>query len=195
MLAKLPKQAQKSTIKPPGSSYGIGIVPCIPKFHYMKKVIFLPLLAMALFTVGCSKDNDDDDNGQSERMQLITSAAWKYDNAGIDLTGDEVGDFPVPESLLGDCDKDNVITLKADSTGTIDEGLTKCDPDDPQTVNITWEFKNNETVINVPQNIFGGVSGEVKIKTLTATKLTLVKVVPISDPTPGTATVVLDLKH
>ena len=160
----------------------------------MKKVIFLSSVAMALFTIGCSKDNDGND-GPSERMQLMTSAAWKYDNAEVDITGDENGDQPLPPGILEDCDKDNVITLNSDSTGTIDEGGTKCDVGLPQTVNITWQFKNNETVINIPENIFGNISGDAKIKTLTATKLTLVKQVQITDPIPATVNVILDLKH
>jgi hypothetical protein len=161
----------------------------------MKKVIFLSSVAMALFTIGCSKDNDDDDNGPSERMQLITSAAWKYDNAQIDINGDENGDQALPPGLLEDCDKDNIITFNSDSTGTIDEGPTKCDVSNPQTVPITWEFKDNEKVINIPENIFGSFSGDAKIKTLTATKLTLVKQVQITDPIPATVNVILDLKH
>lgn len=160
----------------------------------MKKVIFLSSVAMALFTIGCSKDNDDD-NGPSERMQLITSASWKYDNAQIDYDKDGTGDSDLPAGILEDCDKDNIITLRTDSTGTIDEGTTKCDVGDPQTVDITWEFKENETVINIPQNIFGDLSGDAKIKTLTSTKLTLIKEVHVDQPVSADVNVILDLKH
>ena len=104
MLAKLPKQAQKSTIKPPGSSYGIGIVPCIPKFYYMKKVILLSGLTIALFIIGCSKDKDDA-NGESERMKLITSASWKYENAQVDYDKNGTPDMDLPPGLLGEASR------------------------------------------------------------------------------------------
>jgi hypothetical protein len=161
----------------------------------MKKLLIVSAIATGSFLGGCSKNDNDGGNGPSEKTQLITSAAWKYDDAKVDITGDEVGDTGLPPGILQDCDKDNVITLKLDSTGTIDEGNTKCDAGDPQSVDITWEFKNNETVINIPQNIFGNLSGDAKIKTLTATKLTLVKQVQITDPAPATVNVILDLKH
>jgi hypothetical protein len=160
----------------------------------MKKVIFLSSVAMALFTIGCSKDNDGND-GTSERMQLITSAAWKYDNAQIDYDKNGTPDMALPPGLLEDCDKDNIITFKNDGTGTIDEGLTKCDAGDPQSVNITWEFKDNAKVINIPQNIFANISGDAQIKTLTSTKLTLVKEVHVDQPTSADVNVILDLKH
>ena len=193
MLAKLPKHAQKSTIKASGSSYGIGIVPCIPKFYYMKKVVFLSFVAMALFTIGCSKDKGND--GASERMTLITSAAWKYDNAQIDYDKNGTPDMGLPPGLLEDCDKDNIITFNNDGTGTIDEGSTKCDMGNPQSVGITWEFKDDAKVINIPENIFGNFSGDAQIKTLTATKLTLVKSIHVDDPIPADVNVILDLKH
>jgi hypothetical protein len=160
----------------------------------MKKVIFLSSVAMALFTIGCSKDNDGKD-GTSERMQLITSAAWKYDNAKIDYDKNGTPDMDLPPGLLEDCDKDNIITFKSDGTGTIDEGATKCDVGNPQSVNITWEFKDDAKVINIPQNIFGNISGDAQIKTLTAAKLTLVKEVHVDDPVPADVHVILDLKH
>jgi hypothetical protein len=160
----------------------------------MKKVVFLSSVAMALFTIGCSKDNDGND-GASERMQLITSAAWKYDNAQIDYDKNGTGDMALPAGLLEDCDKDNIITFKSDGTGTIDEGATKCDVGNPQSVNITWEFKDDAKVINIPQNIFGNISGDAQIKTLTSTKLTLVKAVHVDDPIPADVNVILDLKH
>ena len=115
-------------------------------------------------------------------MELITSAAWKYDTAAIDQNRDGTTDMALPPGLLLACDKDNLVTLMDNNTGTIDEGLTKCDPGDPQTTPITWEFKNNETVINIPDTLFGSISGDAQIKELTTTKLRLVKEVTVGPP-------------
>lgn len=171
--------------------YGIGLVPIMDKIYNMKKVISLSCLAIALLTA-CKKDNSED---TGNRMDLITSASWKYDNAQVDVTGDEEGDQPLPPGTLEDCDKDNIITFYDDNTGTIDEGPTKCDGGDPQQVDFEWEFKNNNTVINIPQTIFGNISGDAKIKILNATKLRLVKQVQITNPIPATVNLVIDLKH
>lgn len=160
----------------------------------MKKVVFLSCFVSALFIMSCKKDSDDN-GGPSEKMKLITSAAWKYDIAKIDITGDEVGDQDLPPGLLEDCDKDNTLTFNTDSTGVVNNGATKCDAADPQSVDFTWEFKDNETVISIPENVFGDLSGDAKIKTLTASKLTLVKEVQITTPITATVNVVIDLKH
>lgn len=158
----------------------------------MKKVISLYCLLFGLFIIACQKDGEDEDDGPSERMVLITSAAWKFDTAVVEIFG---GLQPLPPGMLANCDKDNLITLFQDSTGTIDEGPTKCDVGDPQTTPMTWEFKNNETVINIPDTLYGRISGDAEIKELTATKLKLRKAVDITDPIPMTVNVVIDLKH
>jgi hypothetical protein len=161
----------------------------------MKKVFFLASVTIALFIIGCKKDSSDDDGGSSQKMQLITSAAWIYDTAAVDLTGDEEPDQPLPSGTLKDCDRDNIITLNDDGTGTVDEGATKCDAGDPQSTDISWSFKNNETVINIPDTLYGNISGDAKIKELTATRLTLVKQIQITDPITMLVNVVVQLKH
>jgi hypothetical protein len=163
----------------------------------MKKLIFLSGCAVGLFIIGCSKDGSDDNgDGPSEKMQLITSAAWKYDTAVVEFAGST---YAIPSGLLLSCDKDNIITLRDDSTGTVDEGPSKCEGGDPQSYDITWEFRNNETVINMPQTLYG-ISGEIQIKELTASKLKLARPIKIENPlgpTPDSITVnaIVDLKH
>ena len=144
---------------------------------------------MALYLISCKKDGDDD--GGKTRLQLITSAAWKFDNAYFDQNKDNQPDFELPDGTLEDCDTDNIVTLNADGTGIVDEGATKCDGADPQTYNITWEFKVGEKTINIPGAGIGALSGDAEIVELTGTKLRLSKA--ITDPLPGN--VIVDLKH
>ncbi len=138
----------------------------------------------------CQKNGDNKSN-----MELITSSAWKYDTASIDINQDGTAETPLPPGFLLACDADNTVTLNTDGSGVVNEGGTKCSPANPQTVNITWSFKDNEKVINIPDTIFGGISGDAQIKILNSTKLRLLKQVTIQFGIPITANVIVDLKH
>ena len=156
----------------------------------------LVLLIGSLFLTACDK-NDDKDKAKTNTDKL-TLSAWKYDKAMLDVNKDGTGDLPVPDSEIEACERDNLIIFKADNTGTIDEGASKCDQSDPQSVGFTWAFKNNETVLNFPTAIVSNVDGDVSIVTLTETSLVLKREVdgipPIFSPS-GTANIILTLKH
>lgn len=197
MLAKLIKQGQKKHNKSVRNTVnGIGIASSIPKILNMKKLISLSFYAIALFVISCSKDGDDDGNGgDSEKMQFITSASWKYDTAVVKILGSIQ---PLPPGILASCDKDNIITFKNDGTGTVNEGATKCDAGDPDNTALTWEFKSNETVLNIPDTLYGRISGDAKIEELTAAKLKLSKPIKIKNPIGADSIIVdaiIDLKH
>lgn len=156
----------------------------------MKKYLCIPVMAVICVGTACKKNKDDD----KSRMELVTSAAWKYDKAMIDGNGDNKGDTDVPASALESCDTDNTITFKNDGTGVIDEGATKCSASDPQTVNFSWAFSNEEKAINIPSGLFPGFSGDVNILVLSSTKLQVQKVVTLPGiPLPVNA--IVDFKH
>ncbi len=142
-----------------------------------------------LISFGCKKS---DSSGPS-KTELITSASWKYDNAGLDINKDGFIDTALPPGYVGDCDKDNTLTFKSDGTGTLDEGASKCDPGNPQTSPFTWSFKNGETTINFPTVILTGISGDVTIQKLTSTELDFIKEINIGAP--ATVNVIVELKH
>ena len=149
------------------------------------------LLSLALVTVGaCSKDDDDE---QTSRMELLTSAAWKYENAGIDNNGDGNIDSGLPGGCLEDCETYNTILFNSNGTGTVSEGASKCDPDDPQDVQFTWSFNSSQSSINFTDTVFGGITGEVLIKTLTSSKLILAKNIDVGLPV--TIPVVVHMTH
>lgn len=158
---------------------------------YVLVIFFIGFAILA-----CQKDDINDNNKGSAKMQLITSAAWKYDTAGIDVDGNGTIDQQLPAGIPEPCDKDNLITLKKDSTGTVDEGPGKCDPATPQITNITWQFRNNETVINIPDTLYGSISGDADILELTATKLRISKQTQLNlGPIPVPVKLIVNLKH
>ena len=147
-------------------------------------------LCVAAFA-GCSKDEDN--NGEPTQKQLLTTVPWKYDNAGIDANGDGTIDTALPDGTIEDCDKDNTYTFQPEGTGTMDEGPTKCDPASPQSIPFQYSLNGNATVINFPDTLISGISGDVAIKKLTATQLVLSKSDEIGLPI--SVTVVVELKH
>ena len=158
----------------------------------MKIKLGLILLPLGfIIGTGCQKDGDGGTTKKT-KTELITQSTWKFDRAGLDLDNNGTIDSPLPAGVLQSCDTDGTLTFNSNGSGVGDEGPTKCDPANPQTVNFTWSLKNNETVINFSNVLFGGLTGDVKLIGVTDSKLTLQK-----DVTNGgiTVNVVVELKH
>jgi hypothetical protein len=149
-------------------SFLIKLVNSSINYLFMKYSFFL-FFILCLSFLSCDKD---DSAKEPTKTELVTQASWKYDNAGLDI--DKNGSIDLAGTLfLQPCMTDFTLTLKSDGTGTMDEGPTKCDATDPQSEAITWSFANNETVLNIGSASLFGVSGQIKILELSATKLTL----------------------
>jgi hypothetical protein len=99
----------------------------------MKKLSFF-LVATALLFSSCGKDKT--------KTELLTGS-WKITNV-VKKDG--------TNGQLSACSKDDVITFLANGSTTIDEGPTKCSPSDPQTINKTWRWSNNETELILDVN-------------------------------------------
>jgi hypothetical protein len=149
----------------------------------------LAFLLIGFVVFSCKKSSS---GGSSNNTQLITSATWKYDTVAIDANKDGKPDSPVPPGTVPTCSLDNTITFKADSTGILDEGATKCNTGDPQSTPFKWYFKNNGDSLYSPNPIFGGLSGSVKVSALTSTKLEIIKEYPYAGIT---VNIILDMKH
>ncbi|RYY14646.1 MAG: hypothetical protein EOO04_29900 [Chitinophagaceae bacterium] len=157
----------------------------------MKRMLQFPVMAVFLVTslfVSCKKDDD----GPKSNTEKLALAPWKYDKVMVDQDNNGTGDVP-GDTQVEDCDKDNLITFKANGTGNIDAGADKCDPQDPQQTAFTWTFKNNETIINFPTAIVEGVDGDVKLISLTESSMVVSK--SIDFPPFGSISIILTLKH
>lgn len=137
----------------------------------MKKAFLLPVIAILISHLSsCTKKNDGDTT--KPKSELIVSSPWKFSKAtilGVDAS-----------SYFEDCQKDNVATLQANGTGTLDEGPTKCDSGSPQSISFTWALTNNETTLQVSTVLFSGGSNEFTIESISSTTLVLSQVVTIS---------------
>jgi hypothetical protein len=162
----------------------------------MKKWIWQPALAIVLTSVALTSCKKDKDN-EKTNTEKIAAAPWKYDKAEAVVDRDGTGDFPVPDSQVEICERDNTITFAANGSGTIDEGAIKCDPGDPQSMPFSWSFKDGEKIISFPTAIVTGVDGDVKVISISETSMVLSKDLP--NPgipgLPATLGFILTLKH
>ena len=134
----------------------------------MKQVLLACICILAI-SAGCKKGDS------KSRTELLAQASWKYADAGLDANRDGTIDSPVPPGFLQDCDLDNTITFNTNGTGVVDEGASKCDPSNPQSEPFSWTFKNNEQVITFSNISFGGLNGDVTVKTISGSQLELHK--------------------
>ncbi|MBO9199123.1 MULTISPECIES: hypothetical protein [Niastella] len=161
----------------------------------MKNYVFA-LLSIGIILYACNKDDDKKSDDTNAKMQLITTATWKYDTVGLDTDKDGKIDQPIPAIVGGvqACDKDNTITFKSDSTGVLSNGTIKCNSTDPATVAFRWWFKDNGATLYSPDPLFGSsFSGNFKVGELSNTRLRILK--DTSFAPYGNFTLVLDLKH
>lgn len=134
----------------------------------MKKISSLFIATLMAFTISsCSSDDDDNatptnnnsGNNSPTKTEILTGRTWKI--VGATLDGQNIFD------IFDDCDKDNIYQWKTNGDYVVDEGVTKCDPTDPQIeTQDKWKFTDNETKLE-----FDGEVSE--IKELTITKLVI----------------------
>lgn len=152
----------------------------------MKQIFFaICVCLLALPFAGCKKSKS------KTKTELLTQSAWKYDNAGLDADRNGTVDAPVPPGFIQACDTDNTITFNSNGTGIVDEGGTKCNGGSPQTAPFTWSFKNDEQVITFSNAVFGGLNGDVTVKTINENQLELHKEVNVG----MVVNVIVFLKH
>lgn len=95
--------------------------------------LIVTLLIPALLT-SCIKNKNEADI-VADKTNILTTGIWrftgyKYTSASSDIT---YADLP-------DCRKDDLRSFKNDRTGQIDEGPSKCNNSDPQSVTCHWQF-------------------------------------------------------
>jgi len=138
----------------------------------MKILLFSCCAALVLFS--CKKDEKS-----KTKTELLSNGSWHVTAYTVDPPIDWDGDgtdesnvYPVIEQ----CIKDDHTTFFANGTGELDEGPTKCDPNDPQTIPLSWEFDQSESQLTVE-------SIQYQIESLTESQMVLKEIEVISSVT------------
>lgn len=111
----------------------------------MKKYVYtlLVVLSAGLFIISCKKDGP-----HKSSIDLLTQRSWKIvaDEERIGNTGNWTDNF----SSYSACEKDDETVFRLNSTYEINEGLTKCNANDPQVYQTgTWTFNSTDATINL----------------------------------------------
>ena len=158
------------------------------------KLRILTLAALVFALASCKKESspDDDTNPATEsKTSLLAKSMWKFDHAGIDFDGNGTIDANMPAGTLKSCEIDNTVTFNINGTGIVDEGATKCNGGTPQSAPFTWRFSHDETSLNVSTAVIAGMSGDVKVLTLSKTQLSIERVVNLG----SNVNVIVVMKH
>jgi hypothetical protein len=138
----------------------------------MKSMLISCCVAVCL--LACKKDSK-----QKSRTELLTTGSWHVSaytvDPAIDFDGDGTDETNV-YAAMDQCIKDDHTTFMANGTAELDEGATKCDPGDPQTIPLTWSLNQDETQLEV-QGI------EYLVESLTETQMVLKEIEAISTVT------------
>lgn len=114
------------------------------------KTIFLkwPIIVVAIMIAfsSCKKDSDAPAVVTTTPTEYLTAGNWL--TTAITITpGVDIGNGVLLTDLfstLDACEKDDLLIFNSDGTVTADEGVLKCDPNDPQSVNDgTWSISSD----------------------------------------------------
>jgi Lipocalin-like domain len=117
-----------------------------------KNILYFPriviLIVFSFLLMQCKKKDETPPKTPAELIVgswVLTANTYSpgYDFFG---NGQLVTDaFPLYDA----CQKDDITTFKTNSEGEFNEGATKCDPGDPQSVPFLWTLTNNNTNLNI----------------------------------------------
>ena len=113
----------------------------------MKQAINLSILTLFFFVLNSCKKEDT-----KSKTDLITQKTWMIQKVeSKEGTNPWEDDFPNWDA----CSKDDRYIFRVNNTYEFNEGLTKCDPTDPQIFDSgSWAFTNNETKLLIGSDEF-----------------------------------------
>lgn len=125
-----------------------------------KKFLFqLALCSTILMTSSCEDDDDGlrKAGGSSPVIQTNATSSNFVDRdfGWSDYSYTVDGNVRATFNNIPDCSKDDYFRLVSNGTFIVNEGLTKCDPSDPQqTSSSTWELSsdNSQLILNDPRS-------------------------------------------
>jgi hypothetical protein len=104
------------------------------------KSLLISTVFFSLLTISCSKK----DSSVVSKKELLTSGSWKL--AAVTADEDANGTYEIDKfATFSNCYKDNYYTFGNNGVLELNEGATKCNPGDTQTLSGTWQLTQNET--------------------------------------------------
>ena len=128
----------------------------------------LGLLALSLVFTGCKKDKKEDPSPTA----LLTNKNWVLTAETVDpplpFGGTTITDV---YAQLSACSKDDISKFTTPNVYTVDQGATKCNASDPQTVTGTWVLSSDQKTVTTTDasgtisfTILSLTSSELKVK-------------------------------
>lgn len=140
----------------------------------MKKYLFfLPATFVALAFLFSACDKDDNPANPKSKEELIAQGTWKFKSASTSSG---------PYSSFATCQTDNVLDFNINGTAIVDEGLTKCNAADPQSVPYTWSLINNKTEVQLSAPLFTDSGTMLTLVSVTETQLVVTVGVSTAGP-------------
>jgi hypothetical protein len=130
----------------------------------MKKTLFRLMAAASLLLFGLTSCDKKDAPPKSKTV-LLTQTSWKYKS--VTIGGSDAS------SYIQACQKDNILVFAAAGTGNVNEGASKCNAGDPDTIPFTWIFNSGETILELSEELYTNGSTTMTILSLTDTELVL----------------------
>ena len=107
----------------------------------MKKSV--AVLTVILLTAACKKAEVSTMDTLAEKTGFLTAGVWHF--TGFTDRSSIISTDIITYSALPACRQDDLRSFNNDGTGEVNEGPTKCNSSDPQSIPVQWSFVNGET--------------------------------------------------
>ncbi len=144
----------------------------------MEKTLKFAIAGLMLVALGCKKEEaapaattttTTTTTPTKTKTDYLTESSWKLKaltvSPAINISGTAITDW---YSQLDACDKDDTEKYNTNGSFSLDEGASKCDPNDPQTTTGTWVFNPDQTIMTVT---YKNVTTSYNISELNATTM------------------------
>jgi len=105
-----------------------------------RKLLLVNLLSLVLFT-SCLKEDI------SRKTAFLVQRSWKFDVYGLDENNN--GFIEQSENNMLPCEADDRFTFMVGGSGFFERNKLSCARLEPDVINFTWSFSNNETELAI----------------------------------------------
>jgi len=135
----------------------------------MRNIRLFAIIAAMVVLFSCDEENNP------SNTDLLTSSPWIFVSYTVSPAIDWDGYGTMVTDILAQfdaCNKDDISDFNTNNTYTLEEGATKCDPNDPQVYETgTWAFNSDETVLVMTDS--DGFATNYNIVKISSTEITL----------------------